>query len=313
MILKENLAREVKSEPKTKAATQARKMGLRYIGFGRYIDKSGKQSYFVKNDQLVPFKKEEDIYKEFQKATEMSASAGNNPELLKKSDQLKKQAESSLGEREKITANMRKKTFSWHKEATKLGKELNDLYSPDLFTKSEIDAIFHYTTEMFLPINQYLYSGNTKSQYPIQDVVKTIADLDSAMDQTETPIALTVYSGLSSRYNSKNMMVGQKYLFRGFVSTTLSIDHAVNFSGGESSDVTEKILLQIEVPAGASGIYIDALSGHTGEKEFLLPRGSWIMVESGPHLVPENLAVSGFHEIPTVLFHCSLVLDNQEE
>ena len=46
-FLTENLVGHVKSEPKSKAAHQAKKLGLKYFGFGRYGDHEGKVSYVV--------------------------------------------------------------------------------------------------------------------------------------------------------------------------------------------------------------------------------------------------------------------------
>jgi len=66
--LEESLAAEIKSEPKSMAAKQARKMGLSYVGFGRYADNKGRVAYTVENDRLVPFKSMEHIVNLYDKA-----------------------------------------------------------------------------------------------------------------------------------------------------------------------------------------------------------------------------------------------------
>ena len=59
--LEESLALQAKAEPKSAAAKEARKMGLSYMGFGRYADRKGKLAYVVHDDRLVPYKSEDDV------------------------------------------------------------------------------------------------------------------------------------------------------------------------------------------------------------------------------------------------------------
>jgi hypothetical protein len=49
---------KLKQEPSEKASAHAKKLGLNYVGFGRYEDgKTNQVTHIVQNDKLVPFKR----------------------------------------------------------------------------------------------------------------------------------------------------------------------------------------------------------------------------------------------------------------
>ena len=99
--LEESLAAEIKSEPKSAAAKQARKMGLTYVGFGRYADNKGRVAYTVDNGRLVPFKGQGDIGKMYDKAQSISDD-GKYKEALKQVDQFAKVNNNRFKEDRKI-------------------------------------------------------------------------------------------------------------------------------------------------------------------------------------------------------------------
>ena len=44
-------------EPQSNSSSEAKKMGLTYVGFGRYTDNTGQVTHIVQNDKLIPFSK----------------------------------------------------------------------------------------------------------------------------------------------------------------------------------------------------------------------------------------------------------------
>lgn len=298
--LEESLAAEVKSEPKTMAAKQARKMGLIYVGFGRYADNKGRVAYTVDNDRLVPFKGMSDISKMYDKAENINDD-GKYKEAIKQVDQLVKQSDKRSREDQKILKQK-------DKDVVKVAKQLGSFYRPEMFDDVELEAIESYTGDAFADINRYLYKGHDEGvDANMADAIGRMVDaLDSAFDETQVPFPFTVYSGLSGRYKAEKIKPGQEYIFRGYLSTSLS--HDVAISG--FTDSAEPVVLQIEVSKGQKAIYADNLSSVDGELETILPRGSKVKVISGPHPLPWGI-INGDNEDQSAiqLFHCTLVQD----
>lgn len=298
--LEESLAAEIKTEPKTLAAKQARKMGLTYVGFGRYADNKGRVAYTVDNDRLVPFKGQQDINKMYDKSY-----TTNNPE---KADELWKQADSFNKVASKRSKEDQKILKQKDKEVVKIANQLRGMYRPEMFADNELDAIEAYTGDAFADINRYLYKGHDEGVDANTDSMmgKMIDDLDSAFEDTQAPFPYTVYSGLSSRYRADKIKPGQEYVFRGYLSTSLS--HDVAISG--FTDSAEPVVLQIEIKKGAKSIFVDGISSVDGEMETILPRGSKIKVISGPHPLPWGVINGDDDDQSAIqLFHCILVQD----
>lgn len=298
--LEESLAAEIKSEPKSAAAKQARKMGLTYVGFGRYADNKGRVSYIVNNDRLVPFKGQEEVGKMFDKSSSINNDE-KSKELFKQADQYYKINNKRSKEDNRILSQK-------DKEVIKTAKQLGSFYRPEMFDDAELDAIINYTGDAFNEINRYLYKGHDEGADANRaDAVGRMVDaLDSAFDETQAPFPFTVYSGLSGRYKAEKIQPGGEYIFRGYISTSLS--HDVAISG--FTDSAEPVVLQIEVAKGQKAIYVDNLSSTDGELETLLPRGSKVKIISGPHSLPWS-AIRGDSEDQSAiqLFHCTLVQD----
>ena len=67
--LKESLAAQIMQQPKSKVMLQAEKLGLTYVGFGRFADNQGNVTYMVNNNKLVPFENQQDAYASYNKAS----------------------------------------------------------------------------------------------------------------------------------------------------------------------------------------------------------------------------------------------------
>ena len=329
--LEESLALQAKAEPKSAAAKEARKMGLTYMGFGRYADTKGKLAYVVHDDRLVPYKSEDDVdsmyYKAFDsmhhkaymakesepvtKKKNISPTAKGQPAKPGKAELLKKDAEFYSNVNSKRSKEDTKILKDLYKDANAVDKELFKFYQPNMFDEAELQAIDDYTSSGYAEINRYLYKGHDDGVSPQQDEIinQTIETLDSAFEETQIPFPYTVYSGLSSRYSADKFQLGGEYIFRGYVSTSLDFNTAIGgFADVGGSD--QPVVLQVELKKGQKAIYVDAVSAHEGERETLLPRGSKIKVISGPHVLDSMLFTDAYGTSTIALFHCTVVEDS---
>lgn len=315
-FLAESLAAEIKSEPKTAASKEARKLGLTYMGFGRYADSKGKLAYIVHDDRLVPYKSRDDVddmYYKSSSAAPKQTTAKKSLSVNQKPDknaQLKKDADtynSILKKREREDSEILRQK---DKEAQALSDQLYKFYQPNMFDENEKRAIQEYTSESYQEINSYLYKGHDEGVTADQDqyLNDIISSLDSAFENTEAPFPYSVYSGLSSRYSPEKIKPGNEYIFRGYLSTSLSYGTAIDsFADADMSD--KPVVLQIEISKGQKSIYVDPISVHQGEGETLLPRGSKIKVISGPHVIDSSIVSENSSEAQIHLFHCTIVED----
>jgi hypothetical protein len=303
--LSESLAAEVKSEPKSGASREARKLGLIYMGFGRYADSKGKVSYIVDNDRLVPYKGREEVQSMYSKSITPSAQMKDVKGKAKPNEAAF--YNTTLNKRDREDKKLIKQKS---KEAQAVNNQLYKFYVPSMFDQTELDAIEYYTAEGFETINRYLYKGHDQNVSPDQDnmINSTIEALDSSFEESQAPFPYTVYSGLSSRYDPSKFKPGAEYIFRGYVST--SIDFGTAIGGFAGTDTDSPVVLQIEISKGQKSIYVDSISTNAGEGETLLPRGSRIKVISGPHKIDDTIINPNPSGSTVHLFHCQLIEDN---
>lgn len=260
-------------------------------------------------------------------AKEMNVKAQN---LRKKADTYKQWSKKRNELDKQVVANDSKKTEELHNEL------LN--YYEGAFDQEQINALLGYisassdgTNADHREINSFLYSGmdqtaykDKQKQYYNNDqyvshmlgrIYKSINRIDSAFEFTRTPKKLTVYTGLSSRYDPKNIEVGSTYIFRGYLST--SLDYKV----ANSSGFGHSVMIEIEVPSDSKGIYISGLDAMDyDEKEMLLPRNTHLQIVSGPHKMPRiskrNLSYGGEaiddYEEPINVYKAIVVSDHDE-
>ena len=283
--LTETLANEIKTEPVSIASKEAKKMGLTYVGFGRYSDAKGKVAYVVQDGRLVPFKGMADVQSMYAKASTMP-----NPQ---KSQETYATAE-TFGQVYKNRQKEDKKIFRVkEKEILQTDKELNKYYSK-IISDEDMQTIGSYI-ESADSINRYLYKGfddGTDSQ-TASGITDVVSAMDEIMDRTITPIPFSVYVALSERYASEKLKSDNKFLFRGY--TSASLDYNVVLEAMSDSDKA-KVLCQIEVPQGQRAVHIDS-----EDMETILPRATTIQIISGPHPInPDE-----FDDV--MLFHCTLV------
>lgn len=299
--LDETLADEIKSENnKTAAARQAKKMGLTYAGFGRYLDAKGQVSYVVQNGQLVPFKGLEDVQKMYDKAENAS-----NPEKYK---QLKSQADEHSKTYKTRQKEDDKLIRNKAKEFKKTNRELNKYFAQIGFSEQQYDALADYTDTFYDSVNRYLYKGHDEGvdAKKDSDIVGVISAIDSAFEEAEAPFDYSVYTGLSSRYKADKIVPGERYLFRGYLST--SVDPTVAATGYTDETKNGRVLLQIDIQQGQKALHIDEISTKQGESETLLPRGTVLQIISGPHPIDPTILDPNMGDMQgqVVLFHCAI-------
>ena len=306
--LSETLAAEIKSEPSSNASKEARRLGLIYMGFGRYADNKGQIAYIVDNDRLVPFKRQEEVQKMYSKTvtptTAQPKAVKGQPQKPDKTKIAKDEANfysSVLNRRTKEDAVILKQK---DKESTAVAKELSKYYTPNNFDEQELNAIAAYSNGDYESINRYLYKGHDDNVTPEQDeyINNIIQSIDSAFEGTQAPFPYTIYAGLSQRYSPKSFQLGGEYMFRGY--TSASLNYGVAIGGLDGGNV----LLQIEVSKGQKALYTDSLVG-TQDMETLLPRGSKIQVISGPHALDDSIVSDNPQSNPYTIFHCMLAQD----
>lgn len=316
-FIAESLAAEIKSEPKTAASRQAKQLGLTYAGFGRYADRKGNIAYLVHDDKLVPYKRRDDLSSMYSKTFDMpdtpkpltakKGMSAKGPDKKQLAQQTAKFYHTALKKRESADMEtLRQK----NKEAAKYKESLYNFYTRKNFSEEEQDALEWYTGDGYEYINKYLYKGHDEGASYQDDmtVKKAIKNLDSAFEDMEAPFKYSVYTGLSTRYKSDKFKPGSEYIFRGYVSTSLDYETAID--GFSQIGINDKaVILQVEIKKGQKSIFVDGLSANSGEGETLLPRGSRIKVISGPHPVENSLVSLHNDEGYIHLFHCEIIED----
>lgn len=315
-FLSETLAHEVKSEPKTAAAKQAKQLGLTYMGFGRYADKKGKLAYYVDNDRLLPYKNEDDILDMRDEVEDIklfpspkAKSKDGKPVKIDKDQQKKdeyKTYSKLLSRRNKEDLQILNKK---KKEARATHKALYNFYNPNMFEDDEREALTWYSEDGYEDINKFLYQGHEPGATHDQDwYLKTaIKAIDSAFEGMNAPFDYSSYMGLSARYKPNKLKTGQEYIFRGYLSTSLDFGTAID--GFTDEDNKTPVVFQIDIKKGQKSIYIDPLLSNSGENETMLPRGSRIKIISGPHLLDDDVVSDNPSQTPVHLFHCEIIED----
>lgn len=297
--LKESLAAQVLDQPKSNLLLQAEKLGLTYVGFGRFADNSGNVTYMVNNGKLVPFGSQEDAYANYNKAS----MGGNN----EKAAELKKQADEYTDVLYKRTQTDQKIMSSESQMIMQVDAALKEIYNDSMFDSMEINMIRDFTSADFDPINLYLYQGFDPGtdQQTADGMMQTVSDMDMLIADSQAPFNYSVYTCLSPRYNPSDIESGQTYIFRGYVSASLDYNVCIEASIKEmqAQSIT---LLQIDLMQGQNSLYTEAFT-QSGDMETILPRGSKIGIVSGPHSIPSDVVLGQGSQIPITMFYCQLM------
>jgi hypothetical protein len=146
----------------------------------------------------------------------------------------------------------------------------------------ELQSIKNYTGVEYVEMNSALREDRVDSSSNRNEIKAAQAGL--LKGSLETPI--TVYRGLNvygTTYDKVlNMMsggVGQTFTDKAFVSTSINKSNA--FGGN--------IRLNIVLPEGTKGAYVDPVSDVPGEREYLLPHSTKFKI------IDHEVSVSNYH------------------
>ena len=325
--IEESLAAEIQNEPKSEAANQAKKMGLTYAGFGRYLDKKGKVVYIVVRGKLVPYKGPDELVSARAKAYDTQQKELSSPKPAAKSKDGKKSAKKvdPYAEVDKASKIYDQRIKDDHKiqykmetDAYKVNGALMKHYDEYFkgLNNAQLQTIKDYTAQDYSDINRYLYKGHDEGQTASRDkeIVDQISTIDSTFDEAEAPFPYTIYTGLSDRYDPKKIKAGEDYIFRGYISGSLDVNKAAGTFTDEKAK--NRVVLQVDLKAGQKALHIAGISTHDWEMETMLPRGSTIKIVSGPFIVkPDALGVEDDDDKTQDinLFHCIVVQEDDDE
>jgi hypothetical protein len=259
-------------EPQSDSSAQAKKLGLTYVGFGRYTDNTGQVSYIVQDDKLIPFSK------------------------AVKSNSFKQLSGDDFGSY----------TGAMKPQIDQANQDLTSFYPPENYDDAELDAIKTYTEGSYYDINEKLASlprgiaaNKIQPEFDGDTRPQMIASLDSALAKSKTPIDILTYAGLNSDFDPTSLVAGSTFAFKGFRSTSLNPSNIFN---GDTV-----MVMQIRAKAGSKGMYLDDFSATPGDQEFLLPRGSKIKILSGPSKMVGSNAATQDSNKQILYFDCQLV------
>lgn len=246
-------------EPSSRAAAQAQRLGLAYVGFGRYEDPRTKQvTHIVQNDQLVPFKK------------------------AIKTNSYQQQSGDDVG-------NL---VNALSPEVQEINQILTQAYPPQTYDDVEIQAIQQFTSQTYDQVNtalSQLPAGISAKQIqptaPDDNTAMLVSTLDSAMKKSRSPIDFITYTKLDSSAKMMDIVPGTQFKFKGFRNTTINLAN-IMYSEDDSSTV-----LQIRVKKNSRGIYTGNYSQNPDDAEFVLPRGAKIEIVSGPTKLVGSLSL----------------------
>ena len=268
-LLSEDLNQAKVEDESSPAAQAARKLGLLYVGFGRYENtKTGQISHIVQQGKLVPFNR----------ATKTSSFRTNNADDMGTLSQIMGPSNDELD------------------------KALSDHYSPSKYDNREIDAIRYFVDQGYSDINKRLASvpAGTSAKYlePLSAddrLGDVISSLDSALKKSRAPGEFVVYTKLGPGYNLLDFNQGDTFQSKGYLVATLRLDSIMQELDPEktTSRTGRPIvpIMQVHVKKNAKGLYASNFSENSAG-EFIIPRGTKFTVVSGSRKLVGSDALS---------------------
>jgi len=168
-----------------------------------------------------------------------------------------------------------------------LPDKLESHYNFDNLSADEYEHIKDYTGANHHSINNALWEHHMKAgNLPDRDNIhhpehyrhNIMKNIDSVLNKFKTPESFSVYSGIKSDFKPEH---NKEYEHPGYLSTSLDKHTAVSMAkihwhGPDYNQETpfDKHVLHIQVPKDHPGAYVNHISNHDEEKEFILPRGT---------------------------------------
>lgn len=147
-------------------------------------------------------------------------------------------------------------------------KKLHDsLTTNKKYSQSELKTIRRYTDHLG-GINHHLTHGeklNEKDQLFVDHLDSIIKDHPVSDDTI-------VYTGTNENH-AKVLRMNTEINHPGFLSTSISPNSARSFARQKGGDI-----VKIHIPKGHPALYVSNLSGYEGEREFVLPRNTKLVL-----------------------------------
>lgn len=271
-------------EIQSKAAQDAAKMGLQYVGFGRYTDpKSGQVTHIVQDERLVPFKRAI-------KTNTFKTNSADDYGLL-----------SSI----------------YQPQTDELNAALTSSFPPNKYSDSELKSLYNFTNGRYAEINSRLSNlplgvsaKEIEPTTPDDDLPDLIADLDNIMKKSRAPGDFIAYCRLHSDIDPYSIQPGSKFAFKGFRSLTTSLNNTVNDqdSSVQTSPAGREMIsvMQIRIRKNNRGIYAADYSPNANENEFILPRGTIVHIHDGPKTLVGSSAQRQIMNQEVAYFDCTI-------
>ena len=274
---------QVKVPEQSESTQQAQKLGLKYVGFGRYVDpKTGQVTHIVQNDKLV----------KFNRAVKTNTFKTNNAD--------------DYGSYGAIMAP----------QIEELHNYLTAAYTPEKYDDAELDAIYNFSDTAYSDINSRLSSlpsnvaANKIEKTSLDDTMpEFIATMDSAMKRIRSPIDFLTYTRLSADYRVQDFAKGLVFKFKGYRDTSISMNAVLNSAEASQTSFAGRpqvILLQLLVPKNSRGIYAADFSPNAIDGEFILPRGTTVEVLSDPQNLVGSDALSASINLEVIYIDCKV-------
>lgn len=300
---------KVRPQDTSAASKKAKGLGLTYLGFGRYgllnKDKKVHVTHVVKGQNLVPVGNREtdfDAKTGRLKTTVTPDKIGNEhsawklrygKKFEKDTQQAKKvHNDYAIGplEPHELHADFEEKG---QQKIAKITQNNANLYKQAGVHKIKgignvLDAFTRDTDD----VNKHLYNGKSANREEERMATWKIRSMDALFEKPEFKAAhdYTVYTGTKAA-----MQAGKNYLFKGFLSTSLSPSTAHDFVDSDKN--TYPTIIQIDIKKGQKAIDINAVysnldqgkhyNPHEEEMEHLLPRGTKLKVTEGPYYMDD--------------------------
>lgn len=272
---------QIKAEPTSNAAKQAKQQGLAYVGFGRYEDPKTQQiTHIVQNDRLIPFKR----------AVRTNTFGANNTDDIGTYNQI-----------------MAPQTQQMH-------EYLTAHYTPDKYDDKELDAIYTYTNGAYVDINNRLsllpagVPANKIEPNAVDDPLPDmIASLDSALKKSRLPADMLVYTNIGSSYSPDNLQQGTTFLFKGYRDTSIDVGNVINNADKSNigpSGRPQLNVLQLRLKKNSKGLYAADYSANGADTEFILPRATKVTIASGPNKLVGSDAMSQNLNLEVMYYDC---------
>lgn len=142
----------------------------------------------------------------------------------------------------------------------------DDMLQSDPWTNAQRDALRTYTGPEFKRINDALRGQSTSDAATDEDIGNVRAGMrgfpQNVTVSRDTDPKSFGFPGKKMTLKQAQTLVGKTFHDKGFLSTSTSPRAA------------RQVRMQIDVPQGARGAYVDSISENRGENEVLLDRGS---------------------------------------